>query len=94
MRQDFVTKMAEVKAAYSEAKHIAKRVVWLAKSEAENKTFTDISPHGDKVFSLAKQMGRTTRMSLVRSVFGMMLEKYHSVMTKRCKFGLNIIAGC
>lgn len=61
MRQGFVDKVTNVNAAYSEAKCIAKQGVWLAKWEADKKTFTDISPHGNKVFLLAKQMNRTNQ---------------------------------
>ena len=42
-------------------KTVAKRVVWLAKSEGERGVFADISPTGDGVFRLAKQMDRTNQ---------------------------------
>jgi len=42
-----VVEAKEAKTAYNEAKRVAKRVVWLAKSE------DDISPTGDGVFRLA-----------------------------------------
>ena len=51
--------MAEAKQeknAYIDAKHMAKRVVWLAKSEAEIEEFATVSPDGDGVFCFAKQM--------------------------------------
>ena len=37
------------------------RVVWLVKSEDERGVFADISPTGDGVFRLAKQMDRTNQ---------------------------------
>ena len=42
-----VVEAKEAKAAYNEAKRVAKRVVWLAKSEDERGVFADISPTGD-----------------------------------------------
>ena len=51
--------MAEAKgakSAYIDAKHVAKHAVWLAKSEAEKEEFTTVSPDGDGVFHIAKQM--------------------------------------
>ena len=56
-----VTESREAKTAYNEAKRIAKHVVWLAKSEAEKEEFANISPSGDGVFRIAKQMDRTNQ---------------------------------
>ena len=44
------------KTAYIDAKHMAKHAVWLAKSEVEKEEFTVVSPDGDGVFCIAKQM--------------------------------------
>jgi hypothetical protein len=51
----------EAKTTYNDAKRVAKHVVWLAKSEAEKEEFANISPSGDGVFRLAKQMDRTNQ---------------------------------
>ncbi len=42
--------------AYADAKRVAKHVVWLAKPEAENEVLANISPTGDGVFKIDKQM--------------------------------------
>ena len=44
------------KTAYIDAKRMAKHAVWLAKSEVEKEKFTIVSPDGDGVFRIAKQM--------------------------------------
>ena len=52
-------KIAEANAAkseYNDAKRVAKRVVWAAKSEAEKEKFADIGPDGDGIFRLCKQL--------------------------------------
>ena len=46
---------------YNDAKRIAKLVVWLAKSEAEKEEFANISPSGDGVYRIARQMDRTNQ---------------------------------
>ena len=46
------------KEEYNQAKRIAKRVVWLAKSEAEKDIFVHTTPHENEVFHIAKQMKR------------------------------------
>ena len=51
----------EAEAAYRDAKRVAKRVVWLAKSEAVKEEFATVSPNGDGVFRIAKQMDRTNQ---------------------------------
>ena len=56
-----VVEAKEAKTAYNEAKRVDKSVVWLAKSEDERGIFADISPTGDGVFWLAKQMDRTNQ---------------------------------
>ena len=49
------------KATYNAAKRVAKHVVWLAKSEAEKEEFATVSPNGDGVFRIAKQMDRSNQ---------------------------------
>ena len=51
----------EARAAYTEAKRLAKQVVWLAKSEAEKEVFAEVSANGDNVFRIAKQIDRTNQ---------------------------------
>ena len=46
----------EWKTAYIDAKRMAEHAFWLAKSEAEKEEFTTVSPDGDGVFCIAKQM--------------------------------------
>ena len=46
----------EAKTAYNDTKHVAKHAVWLSKSEAGKDEFTAVSPGGDGVFHIAKQM--------------------------------------
>ena len=52
------SEIALAKAKYSEAKRLAKREVWLAKSDAEKTKFSNISPNGSDIYKLAKQMDR------------------------------------
>ena len=52
---------AEAKTAYDAAKRTAKHEVWLAKSEAEAKTFSNLDPQGNELYRIAKQMGRTNQ---------------------------------
>ena len=47
------------KPVYIDAKRMAKRAVWLAKFEAEIEEFATVSPDGDDVFCIAKQMDHT-----------------------------------
>ena len=47
--------------AYTAAKRVAKHVVWLAKSEAEKEEFATVTPNGEGVFRIAKQMDRTNQ---------------------------------
>ena len=49
------------KAAYDEAKRLAKRVVWFAKSEAEKEVFSKVTEDGECIYRLAKQMDRTNQ---------------------------------
>ena len=42
--------------AYIDVKHVAKHAGWLAKSEAEKGEFATLSPDGDSVFRITKQM--------------------------------------
>ena len=56
--------MAEAKEAettYNDSKHVAKYTVCLATPEAEKQEFATVSPNGDGVFRIAKQMGRTNQ---------------------------------
>ena len=46
------------KTAYNNAKRHAKRVVWLAKTEAGEAEFASIDPNGSDVYRIAKQMRR------------------------------------
>ena len=58
------SKMAEAKeaeATYKNAKSMAKHAVWLAKAEAEEEEFATVSPNGDGVFCIAKQMDHTNQ---------------------------------
>ena len=57
-----MTREAEdAKAAYNEAKCLAKRVVWQAKSVAEREKFSNIAPNDTGIFKLAKQMDKTNQ---------------------------------
>ena len=49
------------KAAYNEAKRLAKHVVWQAKSVAEREKFSNITPNDTGIFKLAKQMDKTNQ---------------------------------
>ena len=49
------------KTAYIDTKHVAKHVVWLAKSEAEKEVFARIFPECNGVFNIAKQMDCTNQ---------------------------------
>ena len=51
----------DAKAAYNEAKRLAKRVVWQAKSVAEREIFSNIAPNDTGIFKLAKQMDKTNQ---------------------------------
>lgn len=55
------TEAKAAKTAYINAKRVAKHVVWMAKSEAEKEEFANISPNGEGVFRIAKQMDRTNQ---------------------------------
>ena len=44
------------KSVYTDAKRVAKHAVWLAKSEVEKEECVTVSPDGDGVFLIAKQM--------------------------------------
>ena len=57
-------KTAEAKEAdtgFNDTKHVAKHAVWLAKSEAEKEEFPILSPDGDGVFHITKQIDRTNQ---------------------------------
>ena len=58
---DRIAEAKEAETAYKNAKHMAKHIVWLAKSEAEKEEFARVSPNGDGVFRIAKQMDRTNQ---------------------------------
>ena len=49
------------KEAYSLAKRVSKHVVWSANSEAEKEAFAHISPYGNEIFHIAKQMDKTNQ---------------------------------
>ena len=49
------------KEAYNLAKRVSKHVVWLAKSEAEKEAFSHISPNGNEILNIAKQMDKTNQ---------------------------------
>ena len=49
------------KEAYNLAKRVSKHVVWLAKSEAEKEAFSHISPNGNEILNIAKQMNKTNQ---------------------------------
>ena len=49
------------KTAYIDNECVAKHTVWLAKSEAEKEEFTTVSPGGDGVSRIAKQIDRTNQ---------------------------------
>ena len=51
----------ETKPTYIDAKSVAKHTVWLAKSKAEKKESATVSPDGDGVFLIAKQMDCTNQ---------------------------------
>ena len=51
----------DAKAAYNEAKRLAKRVVWQAKSMAEREKFSNITPNDTGIFKLAKQVDKTNQ---------------------------------
>jgi len=56
-----VVETKEAKTTYNEAKRVAKRVIWLGKSEDERGVLADISPTVDGVFRIAKQMNRRNK---------------------------------
>ena len=49
------------KEAYNESKRVAKRLVWLAKSEAEKDAFSSITPGRNEIYHLASQMDSHNR---------------------------------
>lgn len=75
--------MAEVMAAYSEAKSILPDELYGFPSQRLRRKVLLIYHLTTTKFSVLQSKGtEPTRMSLVRSVFRMMLENYHSAMTK------------
>ena len=56
-----VIEAKEAKTAYNDARRTAKHVVWLARSEAGEEEFANISPSGDGIFRIAKQMDHTNQ---------------------------------
>ena len=44
------------KTACTDARHVTKHTVWLAKSEVEKEEFATVSPNGDGVFHIVEQM--------------------------------------
>ena len=51
----------KAKEAYREAKRLAKREVWSAKSAASEETFKEVDPLGSNVYRIARQMARTNQ---------------------------------
>ena len=51
----------DAKAAYKEAKRLAKCVVWQAKSVAERENFSNTAPNDTGIFKLARQMDKTNQ---------------------------------
>ena len=51
----------DAKAAYNEAKRLAKHVGWQAKSVAEREIFSNIAPNDTGIFKLAKPMDKTNQ---------------------------------
>ena len=49
------------KKAYNESKRVAKRLVWLAKSEAERDAFSAITSGRNEIYNLARQMDSYNR---------------------------------
>ena len=49
------------KETYNLAKRFYKHVVWLAKSEAEKEAFAHISPNGNEIFHIVKQIDKTNQ---------------------------------
>ena len=56
----------DAKVAYNEAKRLAKRMVWQAKSVAEREKFSNIAPNDTGIFKLAKQMDKTNQDVVVK----------------------------
>ena len=60
-KQGHMPEIITAKEAYNLAKRVSKHVVWLAKSEAEKEAFAHISPNGNEIFHIAKQMDKTNQ---------------------------------
>ena len=60
-KQGHMPETIAAKEAYNLAKRVSKHVVWLAKSEAEKEAFAHISPNGNEIFHIAKQMDKTNQ---------------------------------
>ena len=60
-KEGMTAEVKGAKTAYIDTKHVAKRAVRLAKSEAEKDVFATIFSDGDGVFHIAKQMDRTNQ---------------------------------
>ena len=60
-KQGHTPETIPAKEAYNLAKRVSKHVVWLAKSEAEKEVFAHISPNGNEIFHIAKQMDKTNQ---------------------------------
>ena len=72
-----------MQAANNEAKRLAKRVVWQAKSVAEREKFSNIAPNDTGIFKLAKQMDKTNQDVVARNVLEMTLVNCLSVMRRK-----------
>ena len=56
-----VTEAKEAETTYKNAKCVSKHAIWLAKSKAEKEEFAPVSPDGDGVFRIVKQMDSTNQ---------------------------------
>ena len=60
-KQGHTPETIAAKEAYNLAKRVSKHVVWIAKSEAEKEAFAHISPNGNEICHIAKQMDKTNQ---------------------------------
>ena len=60
-KQGHMPETIAAKEAYNLAKRVSKHVAWLAKFEAEKEAFAHISPNGNEIFHIAKQMDKTNQ---------------------------------
>ena len=60
-KQGHTPETIAAKETYNLGKRVSKHAVWLAKSEAEKEAFAHISPNGNEIFHIAKQMDKTNQ---------------------------------